>query len=156
MTPAHPTSFEVRNVGTHLEVEPIVGADNYTIELNLAPEFNQFEGFINYGTPIMTTGTNLLGEFESIPLSDNRVLQPVFRTLRENTSVVVWDGATVVFGGLVEDRASALQDKVPFFGDIPFIGRLFKSKGEDRLMRAVLFFVKVNIIDPSGKRINSN
>lgn len=156
VTPAHPTSFEVRNVGTHLEVEPIVGADNYTIELNLAPEFNQFEGFINYGTPIMTTGTNLLGEFESIPLSDNRVLQPVFRTLRENTSVVVWDGATVVFGGLVEDRASALQDKVPFFGDIPFIGRLFKSKGEDRLMRAVLFFVKVNIIDPSGKRINSN
>ena len=83
-------------------------------------------------------------------------MQPVFRTLRANTSVVVWDGATVVFGGLVEDRASAVQDKVPFFGDIPFIGRLFKSKGEDRLMRAVLFFVKVNIIDPSGKRINSN
>ena len=156
VTPAHPTSFEVRNVGTHLEVEPIVGADNYTIELNLAPEFNQFEGFINYGTPIMTTGTNILGEFESIPLSDNRVLQPVFRTLRTNTSVVVWDGATVVFGGLIEDRAATVEDKVPFLGDLPFIGRLFKSKGKDRLKRAVLFFVKVNIIDPSGKRINSN
>ena len=156
VTPAHPTGFEVRNVGTHLEVEPIVGADNYTIELNLAPEFNQFEGFINYGTPILTTGTNLLGEFESIPLSDNRILQPVFRTLRENTSVVVWDGATVVFGGLIEDRASTVQDKVPILGDIPFLGRLFKSKGSDRLKRAVLFFVKVNIIDPSGKRINSN
>ncbi len=156
VTPAHPTSFEVRNVGTQLEVEPIVGADNYTIELNLAPEFNQFEGFINYGTPILTTGTNLLGEFESIPLSDNRILQPVFRTLRENTSVVVWDGATVVFGGLIEDRVSTVQDKVPILGDIPFLGRLFKSKGNDRLKRAVLFFVKVNIIDPSGKRINSN
>ena len=156
VTPAHPTSFEVRNVGTHLEVEPIVGADNYTIELNLAPEFSQFEGFINYGTPIMTTGTNLLGEFESIPLSDNRILQPVFRTLRENTSVVVWDGATVVFGGLIEDRSATVQDKVPFLGDLPFLGRLFKSKGKDRLKRAVLFFVKANIIDPSGKRINSN
>ena len=156
VTPAHPTSFEVRNVGTQLEVEPIVGADNYTIELNLAPEFNQFEGFINYGTPILTTGTNLLGEFESIPLSDNRILQPVFRTLRENTSVVVWDGATVVFGGLIEDRAATVEDKVPFLGDLPFVGRLFKSKGKDRLKRAVLFFVKANIIDPSGKRINSN
>ena len=63
------------------------------MELNLTPEFSQFEGFINYGTPILTNGTNILGEFVSIPLSDNRILQPVFRTLRENTSVVVWDGA---------------------------------------------------------------
>ena len=43
-------------------------------------------------------------------------------------------------------------DKVPFLGDLPFVGRLFKSKGKDRLKRAVLFFVKANIIDPSGKR----
>ena len=154
VTPAHPTSFEVRNVGTRLEVEPIVGQDNYTVELNLAPEFSQFEGFINYGTPILTNGTNLLGEFQSVPLSENKILQPVFRTLRENTSVVVWDGATVVIGGLIEDRNTIMEDKVPLFGDIPFLGRLFKTKGNDRVKRAVIFFVKVNIIDPSGRRIN--
>ena len=154
VTPAHPTSFEVRNVGTRLEVEPIVGQDNYTVELNLSPEFSQFEGFINYGTPILTNGTNLLGEFQSVPLSENKILQPVFRTLRENTSVVVWDGATVVIGGLIEDRNTIMEDKVPLFGDIPFLGRLFKTKGNDRIKRAVIFFVKVNIIDPSGRRIN--
>ena len=154
VTPAHPTSFEARNVGTILEVEPIIGQDNYTVELNLTPEFSQFEGFVNYGTPILTNGTNVLGEFVSVPLSDNRILQPVFRTLRENTSVVVWDGATVVIGGLIEDRNTTMEDKVPFFGNVPVIGKFFKSKGNDRIKRAVIFFVKVNIIDPSGRRIN--
>ena len=47
-----------------------------------------------------------------------------------------------------------MEDKVPLFGDIPFLGRLFKTKGNDRVKRAVIFFVKVNIIDPSGRRIN--
>ena len=137
-----------------MEVEPIIGQDNYTVELNLTPEFSQFEGFVNYGTPILTNGTNVLGEFVSVPLSDNRILQPVFRTLRENTSVVVWDGATVVIGGLIEDRNTTMEDKVPFFGNVPVIGKFFKSKGNDRIKRAVIFFVKVNIIDPSGRRIN--
>ena len=90
----------------------------------------------------------MLGEFVSVPLSDNRILQPVFRTLRENTSVVVWDGATVVIGGLIEDRNTTMEDKVPFFGNVPVIGKFFKSKGNDRIKRAVIFFVKVNIIDP--------
>ena len=70
----------------------------------------------------------MLGEFVSVPLSDNRILQPVFRTLRENTSVVVWDGATVVIGGLIEDRNTTMEDKVPFFGNVPVIGKFFKSK----------------------------
>ncbi|MFP6875163.1 MAG: Amuc_1098 family type IV pilus outer membrane protein [Verrucomicrobiales bacterium] len=154
VTPAHPTAFEVRNLGTHLEVEPVVGEDNFTVELNLAPEFVQFEGFINYGSPIATSGTDLLGNVESVELTDNRILQPVFKTLRANTSVVVWDDATVVIGGLIEDRTTVVADKVPIFGDTPLLGRFFRSKGVARTLRAVMFFVKVNVIDPSGQRIN--
>ncbi len=155
VTPAHPTAFEVRNVGTHLEVEPVVGQDNFTVELNLAPELVQFEGFINYGSPIQTNGTDALGNVTPVELTDNRILQPVFKILRENTSVVVWDGATVVIGGLIEDKSAIVEDKVPLFGDAPFIGRFFRSKGVSRTLRAVLFFVKVNVIDPSGQRINA-
>ena len=154
VTPAHPTAFEVRNLGTHLEVEPVVGQDNFTVELNLAPEFVQFEGFINYGSPIQTSGTDVLGNVTPVELTDNRILQPVFKTLRENTSVVVWDDATVVIGGLIEDRGTIVADKVPFFGDTPLLGRFFRSRGVERTLRAVMFFVKVNIIDPSGQRVN--
>ena len=155
VTPAHPTAFEVRNLGTHLEVEPVVGQDNFTVELNLAPEFVQFEGFINYGSPISTSGTDIFGNVSPVELTDNRILQPVFKTLRTNTSVVVWDDATVVIGGLIEDRGTAVDDKVPFFGDTPLLGRFFRSKGVERTLRAVMFFVKVNVIDPSGQRVNA-
>jgi len=154
VTPAHPTAFEVRNLGTHLEVEPVVGEDGFTIELNIAPELIEFEGFINYGSPIQTGAADVFGNPTTVVLTDNRILQPVFRTLRENTSVVVWDGATVVIGGLIEDRTTAVADKVPFFGDTPLLGRFFRSKGTERTLRAVMFFVKVNVIDPSGQRIN--
>lgn len=154
VTPAHPTAFEVRKLGALLEVEPVVGADNFTVELNLSPEYVQFEGFIDYGSPISTSSTNLLGATQSVELTDNQILQPVFKTIKESTSVVVWDGATVAIGGLVEDRIQHVEDRVPGLSAIPLLGRTFKSKGEDRTTRVVMFFVKVNIIDPSGARIN--
>ncbi len=52
--PTTPTAFETRNTGVTLEVEPTVGSDNYTIDLNLVPQVVEFEGFINYGSPIST------------------------------------------------------------------------------------------------------
>ena len=55
MTPTTPTAFETRNTGVTLEVEPTVGSDNYTIDMNLVPQVVEFEGFINYGSPIQTT-----------------------------------------------------------------------------------------------------
>ena len=36
-----------------LEVEPVVGPDGVTIDLNLVPQVVEFEGFINYGSPIL-------------------------------------------------------------------------------------------------------
>ena len=52
VTPTTPTAFETRNTGVTLEVEPVVGPDGYTIDLNLVPQVVEFEGFINYGSPI--------------------------------------------------------------------------------------------------------
>ena len=54
VTPTTPTSFEKRNTGVTLEVEPVIGPDNYTIDLNLQPQVVDFDGFINYGSPIQT------------------------------------------------------------------------------------------------------
>ena len=45
----------------------------YTIDLNLAPQVIEFEGFINYGSPIKTTGINALGQDEPVILTDSRV-----------------------------------------------------------------------------------
>ena len=54
VTPTTPTAFETRNTGVTLEVEPVVGPDGVTIDLNLVPQVVEFEGFINYGSPIQS------------------------------------------------------------------------------------------------------
>src|SRR5207237_5114707 len=59
--PSTPSNFETRNTGVTLEVEPVVGPDGVTIDLNLVPQVVEFEGFINYGSPIKTVNPALLG-----------------------------------------------------------------------------------------------
>src|SRR5436853_7569333 len=111
VTPTTPTAFETRNTGVTLEVEPVVGPDGVTIDLNLVPQVVEFEGFINYGSPIRTVNPALLGFLgipssltgvtQAITLTDNVINQPIFSTRKVTTSVSVWDGQTVVLGGLM-------------------------------------------------------
>src|SRR5213079_2689425 len=58
VTPTTPQDWETRNTGVTLEVEPVVGGDATTIDLNLIPQVVEFEGFINYGSPIFAVGVN--------------------------------------------------------------------------------------------------
>ena len=46
-----------------------------------------------------------------------------------------------------------VQDKVPILGDLPFVGRLFKSESEQHYKRNLMIFVTAHLIDPSGQRI---
>ena len=63
VTPTTPADWETRNTGVTLEVEPVVGGDATTIDLNLIPQVVEFEGFINYGSPINAVGVNTVAEF---------------------------------------------------------------------------------------------
>ena len=46
-----------------------------------------------------------------------------------------------------------VEDKVPLFGDIPFIGRLFKTKAEEHFKKNLMIYVTAKLIDPSGNPI---
>lgn len=142
VTPANPTAFETRNTGVTLEVDPVIGADEFTIDLNLAPEVVEFEGFINYGSPI--------GSGDAI-LTENRILMPIFNTRRVSTQITIWDGQTVAIGGLIREDIQDVEDKVPVLGDIPVLGRLFRSSVERHLKRNLTVFVTARIKDPSGQ-----
>lgn len=155
VTPTTPQSFEYKNTGVTMEVQPTVADDGYTIDLELAPEVVEFEGFINYGSPIQTTGINALGQSETLVLTDNRILQPVFATRRLTTQVLIWDRQTVGMGGLIREDVQSVEDKVPLFGDIPFIGRLFKTKAEEHFKRNLMIYVTGTLLDPSGQPLNS-
>ena len=155
VTPTTPTNFEVKPIGVRMEVDPVVGPDGYTIDLTLAPEVNEFEGFINYGSPIQTASTDAVGNPTTIVLTENRIPQPVFSTRKVSTSVSVWDGQTVAMGGLIREDVQDVEDKVPLLGDIPFIGRLFQTKAEDHFKRNLTVFVTAKLIDPSGQPIKN-
>ncbi len=153
VTPTTPTTFEMRPVGVRLEVDPVLGGDGYTIDLTLAPEVTEFEGFINYGSPIQTSGTDALGNPRPIILTENVINQPVFSSRKVNTSVTIWDGQTVALGGLIREDVQDVEDKIPLLGDIPILGRLFKTKAEDHFKRNLMVFVTASVIDPSGQKV---
>jgi len=155
VTPTTPTNFEMKPIGVRMEVDPVVGPDGYTIDLTMAPEVNEFEGFINYGSPIQTSSQDALGNPTTIVLTENRIPQPVFSTRKVSTSVSLWDGQTVVMGGLIREDVQDVEDKVPLLGDIPILGRLFQTKSEDHFKRNLMVFVTAKLIDPSGQPIKT-
>jgi general secretion pathway protein D len=69
------------------------------------------------------------------------------------TSVTVWDGNTVVLGGVTLEKRQQIDDKVPIVGDLPIVGRAFQSKVAQVERKNVLFFVTVRVIDPAGNSI---
>jgi hypothetical protein len=108
--PASGSGFETTYDPTVRQVEATFSEDGQTIDLTLAPEIMEFEGFLNYGEPIQTTGINALGQNEPVILTDSGITQPVFatRTLVDhpatltnllsahgaNTDGITWDETT--------------------------------------------------------------
>jgi general secretion pathway protein D len=141
---------EVQQVetGPILDVLPDVLSDGYTINLTLIPSLIEFTG---YQSPPS------LGSFSTAGL--NVVLLPTalpeFSVREVTTTVNVWDGQTVVLGGLVDSTLSDEKDTVPVLGDIPIVGRLFQSEQKTETKRNLMIFVTATLIDPAGNRVHS-
>ncbi len=156
VTPTTPQTFETRNTGVTLEVEPVVGPDGVTIDLNLVPQVVEFEGFINYGSAIFGVNPNLVSgtTVPTILLTNNVINQPIFSTRKVTTSVSVWDGQTVVLGGLMREDVQKTEDKVPIIGDVPLLGRLFRTNVDQHIKRNLVIFVTARLINPGGLPVN--
>jgi general secretion pathway protein D len=157
VTPSFPRDFTKQDLGVVLEATPKIGPDGYTIDLELNPRVTDFDGFINYGSPINAVGytRNLANPAIQVPilqtLTTNTINQPVFSVREVNTFVTVWDGQTVALGGLIREDVQKVQDKVPFLGDIPLAGRLFRSDTDQKLKKNLVIFVTPRILDAEGQ-----
>ncbi|KAB2639152.1 MAG: type II and III secretion system protein [Verrucomicrobia bacterium] len=154
--PSTPSAWETRNTGVTLEIEPTVQTDNYVIDVRFVPEIVEFEGFINYGSPIKSPSVDVFGNPTTVILTDNRIEMPVFSTRRVNTSLSIYDGYTVAVGGLIREDVQNVQDSLPIFGSLPIIGRLFQSKAEKRLKSNLIIFVTAQIIDATGRPLRGS
>ena len=137
-----PTTVPVP-IGPTLDVIPHVSADGYTIQLNLLPTVTEFLGYDDPGQFRAVVG-NLAAP---VPL-------PRFRIRQVVTSSIVWDGQTVVLGGFISERVAKRKDKVPVLGDLPLIGRLFRSEAKASQKKNLVIFVTPTIIDPAGNRVH--
>jgi general secretion pathway protein D len=137
-----PTTVPVP-IGPTLDVIPHVSADGYTIQLNLLPTVTEFLGYDDPGQFRAVVG-NLAAP---VPL-------PRFRIRQVVTSSIVWDGQTVVLGGLISERVAKRKDKVPVLGDLPLVGRLFRSEANSSQKKNLVIFVTPTIIDPQGNRVH--
>ena len=168
VTPSFPTDFTTRKLGVSLEVEPQIGPDGYTIDLSLSPEVVDFDGFINYGSPILAPQRNIVGGaaeaalnpleilsanqfFTPTLLTENVINQPIFSVRKVTTSVSIWDGQTVALGGLIREDVQKVNDKVPVLGDIPLAGALFRSEIDQKIKQNLIVFVTARLMDAAGQ-----
>ena len=76
--------------------------------------------------------------------------QPIFSVRDISTKVTIWDGATLIMGWLTREEVKKVNDRIPVLGDIPLLGKLFRSKGESAQKRNLLIFVTANLLSPGG------
>ncbi len=148
ITAGTPQDFTVQEIGVNLEVTPTVAADD-SIALNLKPKVTEFEGFVEYG------GTSIAisdGVTVTVP---SGFFQPIFSTREVTTDVTVFDGATVVIGGLTREEVKTVEDRVPVLGSIPLIGAAFRSTGKSVQKRSLMVFVTANLVSPGGATLRS-
>jgi general secretion pathway protein D len=146
-----PQDWEEYDLGVVLKVTPVVDADSNTIDLDLQPEITKFKGYDEYivGYNLRSTGGNnsedISGDgaplLASMPFFEKRVVQ---------TQVTIADGHTVLMGGLVDERTETFRDQVPFLGDIPYLGRLFRTEGSRSQKKNLVIYVKATQVDDRG------
>ena len=120
------TTTSFREAALSLEATPNITPDG-KIGLQL---------LITNGTPLFTNGIVAINE-DSI-----------------STNVIVEDGQTVVLGGVFRNRTNNNVDKVPFLGDLPYIGRAFRKDVRNNNKEELLIFVTPKLINDGTSRLN--
>ena len=143
--------------GPVLDVLPTVAADGYTINMALIPSITQFIGYdavppeFAGAIQAQSVGAGTVGVSltATVPLPRTRVRQVV-------TQCVVWDAQTVMLGGLISEDIVNIKDRVPVLGDLPLVGRLFRSEQKTNQKKNLVIFVTPTIIDPAGNRVHTD
>lgn len=119
---------EFVDVGVSLTVAPTINDDGY-VTFKIRPEVSSVDSTLSYEIAADVTNT-----------------VPIIATTTAETTVMVKDGRTVIIGGLKKDEKVKTVDKVPFLGDLPFIGAAFRNTAEDLEKQEIVVFITPHII----------
>ncbi len=156
-----PQNFETQEVGVILTVTPESITENGMINLHLTPKVISEPTWKDYGMKVPMASvmsstaqtTAMLSGNEDMQWFSVPMEQPFFKERSIDTNISIYDGATIVMGGLITEERKSMEDKIPFLGDLPFIGRLFRSRSEWSSKRNLLIFVTARLVDPRGQQM---
>lgn len=115
-------TIQRQNVGIELEVTPQINAGN-EVRLDLRQEVSSIAGPVS-------------DDFNELIINKREI----------KTTVTVGDGEIIALGGLLDDNERRTIEKIPFLGDIPLIGELFKSRGKSRVKTNLMVFIRPKIL----------
>lgn len=138
-----PGGFQMREVGVILQVMAEVSTEGQMINLLMTPQVVSDPTWENYGSEFYDPDSETVVR---LPMR-----QPIFKVRSVDTSISIYNGATVVLGGMITEERTEVDDKIPLLGDIPLLGRLFRSRYESSQKRNLLIFVTARLVDPAGR-----
>ncbi len=117
------STLTYRDFGVRLEFTPVV-LDGGRIQIQLSPEVSGIGGFTNSGDPIFNT-----------------------RTL--NATVELRDGQSFSVAGLLQNNTNLAQNQLPWIGEVPILGSLFKSSSYQKQDTELVVIVTPRLVQPS-------
>lgn len=119
------STIAYRDVGIILRVTPFINSDGM-VQMIVSPEISQLSD-------------------QSVPISAG-VTAPVISRRSADTVVVTPDGQPVIIGGLMQKTKTQSDSKIPFLGDIPVLGNLFKRRAKNDSKTELIIFLTPHIV----------
>lgn len=127
------SGFQYRPIGIILKVTPQVNGQGF-IRMSVEPEVSQRNGETSFGG---AGGASI----------------PIIATRKAKTQVSLKDGHTMGLGGLITSRSESGANKVPVLGDIPVLGRAFRSNNHDKTSTNLLIFITAKTVSADGASV---
>ncbi len=120
--------------GIILEVTPRISPDG-TVVVDVKAEKSAYRTGRGAGVPIFTDAT-----------SGNVIEAPIKDLTKADGTVSVQDGQTIVLGGMIGNQTVVSESKVPWLGDLPWVGRLFRHDVETVSRKELLIFLTPTVL----------
>jgi general secretion pathway protein D len=126
-------TINYQDVELHLEVIPLINANN-EVTLKVA-QIND-----TLGTNVIISGTQA----------------PIINSQRLTTTVTIPSGATVVLGGLIQDKTTKDDSGIPYLMNVPYLGNLFKFQTKNHTRDELLVFIQPTVVNDDVQTLRAS
>src|SRR5450631_128172 len=121
-------TIQFREFGVRLKFTPVI-QPNGNIHLHVVPEVST----LDFANSVTVSGTTI----------------PAISTRKADTEFELQDGQSFVIAGLMDNRVTDINNKVPWLGDVPILGNFFKSKSAQRSNSELMVLCTVHRVSPT-------